>query len=309
MIPEYLPFILGIILLIKGADWLIDGSTALAKKLGISSLIIGLTVVAFGTSLPELLVTVFSVIKESEEIVLGNIIGSNISNLLLILGLTALITPLVIRKNTIKIDIPFSLLAALVLLVTVISFTTTTKFIGLIFLILFSLYLYLRIKLIKKNNKIIFKKNKDWKIFLYILIGSVALYFGGKFTVEGIIPLSQKLGISEFLISATILAIGTSLPELVTSLRAVYKKNPDIAVGNIIGSNIFNIFWVLGIGALIKPIFLPKIILLDIFFLSFVTLLTFAFLYIGKTKKLTKIEGAVLLILYFMYISFIIFRG
>jgi len=310
MLLEYILFALGIVLLIKGADWLIDGSVSIAKRLGISRLIIGLTIVAFGTSMPEMIVTLFSSVQGLENIALGNIIGSNIANLLLVLGLTALIFPIKINKYAIKIDLPFSLIAALILLVTVIIFPATNKIVSITFLLLFSIYIYSRVKNSKKypvNNH--HEKKQDWKIAILLILGSFALYLGGKLTVEGILFISNQLGLSQFLISATAIAVGTSLPELITSLRAAIKKHPDLAIGNIIGSNIFNIFWVLGLASLIKSIALPTIITMDLLFLSSVTILLFTFLYIGKRNKLDRLEGFALLVLYIIYISLVIMRG
>jgi cation:H+ antiporter len=309
MLP-YLLLTLGIILLMKGADWLIEGSVSIAKKLGISSLIIGLTVVAFGTSMPEFVLTLFSSLEGSENIALGNIIGSNLANILLVLGLAAVIFPIKFRKNAIKLDLPFSLISALILLVTVISFIETSKIIGIFFILIFFSYVYYRIKSSKKTVFIATEKiQKDWKIALLLIVGSFSLYFGGKLTVEGIIFISQKLGLSEFLISATAIALGTSLPELITSIKAALKKHPDIAVGNIIGSNIFNILWVLGLASLIVPIKLPSLIKVDLILLVISTLILFGFLFLGKKNKLERREGIVLLLLYLHYILLVIFRG
>lgn len=309
MFVEIFLFVLGIALLIKGADWLIEGSTSLARKLGISSLIIGLTVVAFGTSMPELVISLFSTVNQTEGITLGNIIGSNISNILLILGLTAVVTPILINKSLIKLDLPFSLISALILLITVIVFPQTNKAVGVTFLVIFSFYVYYRVMNTEKTPPLKKQVTKDWKIGFFLFMGSLALYFGGRLTVNGVVFVARNFGLSDFLISATIIAVGTSLPELVTSIKAAMKKDADLAIGNLIGSNIFNIFWVLGISALIKPIILLPIIKFDLLFLCFVTLLIFAFLYIGNRNKLDRFEGMILLILYLMYVIFLINRG
>jgi len=310
MIP-YLLLILGIILLVKGADWLIDGSISIAKKFGISPLILGLTVVAFGTSMPELILTLFSSIGGLENIALGNVIGSNVANLFLVLGLIAIIFPIKIHKNAIKLDLPFSIISTLILLITVICFPATTKTVGIVFILLFFSYLYYRVKNSKKtpffNAKGI---HKDWKIVLLLLImGSFSLYFGGKLTVEGIIFISTQLGLSEFLISATAIALGTSLPELITSIKAALRKHPDLAIGNIMGSNIFNILWVLGLTSLIVPITLPPLIKLDLLLLFVFSLILFGFLFLGERYKLKRKEGIILVLLYVIYVLSVIFRG
>ena len=327
---EYILFVLGIVLLIKGADYLVEGSSSLAKKLGIPTLVIGLTIVAFGTSMPELIVNIFAALKGSTEVAFGNIIGSNIANILLVLGIVAIICPIKVKSSTIWKEIPFALLAVIVLfvisnylLIDNINITSLTRVSGIILLCFFVIFIYYAIGLAKKykvqlnkgktevikHQDINIEKHKGITIFLMILGGLVGLYFGGKWVVEGAIFIAQQFGLSEFLISATIIAIGTSLPELVTGVIAAKKKDSELAVGNSVGSNIFNIFWVLGITALITPIMIPNFINLDMVFLGIATLLLFLALFVGKKHEIERWQGWVFVLLYIAYIVFIIIRG
>ncbi|MBW6442275.1 calcium/sodium antiporter [Patescibacteria group bacterium] len=319
---EYLFFVLGIAFLIKGADYLVEGSSSLAKKLGVSNLVIGLTIVAFGTSMPELVVNVLSSIKGTGNIALGNIIGSNISNILLILGIVALITNLKVQHSTTWKEIPFSFLSVIVLFIFSsvyfldkinISYLLRTE--GIILLLFFMIFLYYVFELAKRKKselekkKIVIKERSGLTILLMIVGGLVGLYLGGRWTVNGAISIAQSLGLSEFLISATVIAIGTSLPELVTSIKAALKQNVDLAVGNIVGSNIFNIFWVLGVTAVIRPIPIPRFAFIDIGILLFVTGILFLFMFVGKKHQLDKWQGALFVLMYISYLIFLIIRG
>ena len=318
---NYIMFIVGFFLLIKGADYLVKGSSSLAKTLRISPLIIGLTVVAFGTSLPELFINIIAAVKGTTDIAIGNIIGSNIANILLVLGIAAIIFSLRVEYSTVTKEIPFSLLAALVLLISAtdgfigngISYLTRTE--GLIYICFFIIFIYYIYLIAKQQRKDIgkehlkIKKQNHLLNTVMILGGIIGLYIGGKWVVDGAIFIAKNFGLSEFMISATIIALGTSLPELVTSLVAAFKKSADIAIGNIIGSNIFNVFWVLGITSLIRPIPLIPYFSIDLIFLLFITILLLAFIYIDKKYKIVKWEGIVLVILYIAYILFNIYRG
>tara|TARA_Y100000310_G_C20696023_1_gene825808 strand:- start:2713 stop:3660 length:948 start_codon:yes stop_codon:yes gene_type:complete len=313
---EYLLLLLGFILLIKGAQYFIDGASYLAKRLGISPLIIGLTVVAFGTSMPEFIINIFSAIEGSTEIALGNIIGSNISNTLLILGISAIFVPLLVHKSTVWNEIPLSLFATvlLFLLINDSLFGYTSKLgvlDGLIMLSLFFYFLYYIYSSAKRNNKfkMEIQKHNEFIIAIMILGGLVGIFFGGDLIVKNALIVAAGLGISEFLISATLVALGSSLPELVVSLVAIFKKNVDLAVGNIIGSNMFNILYVLGVTSLINPIILPGFVNLDLIFLIVITALLFVFMFTGKKHKLERWEGVIFILLYIAYVSFIIFRG
>jgi len=320
---EIISLIIGILFLIKGADWLVDSSSSLAKKFKISTLIIGLTVVAFGTSMPELIVNIFAALKGANEIAFGNIIGSNISNILFVLGVTALICNIRVHYSTVWKEIPFALLSVLALFILSNKFLNGIKILslnrsdGLILLFFFGIYLYYANELIyinklkKKKEKIKTKikilSNK--KIIFYLFSGIMLLYLGGTLTVNNSIYIAEKLKLSQFLISATIIAIGTSLPELITSITAALKKDIDLAIGNIIGSNIFNILWVLGFTSLITPITIPNFINIDFAFLLIATLLLFLFMFSGKKQELERKHGVLFILLYILYIVFIVLRG
>ncbi len=319
---EVILFVIGIGLLIKSADFLVEGSSSFAKKLGVPTLMIGLTIVAFGTSMPELIVNIIAAIKGSTEVAFGNIIGSNIANILLVLGITAIICPIKIQHSTVWKEIPFALLAVIVLfvvsnylLIDNINITSLTKVSGIVMLMFFGIFIYYAIELAKRNKsqlkdkKMTITKHKNHIIVLMILGGLVGLYFGGKWVVEGAIFIAQQLGLSEFLISATVIAIGTSLPELMTGITAARKKDTDLAVGSSVGSNIFNIFWILGITAIIAPVVIPSFINIDIIILMAVTFLLFIFLFIGKRHELERWQGFAFIALYIAYLVFIGIRG
>ncbi len=313
---EYLLLVLGFIFLMKGAQYLIEGSSYLAKRLGVSPLVIGLTVVAFGTSMPEFIINIFSAINGSTEFALGNIIGSNISNTLLILGISAIFMPLLVHKSTVRNEIPLSLFTVVLLFILINDslFGYASKlslFDGLIMLSLFSYFLYYLYTSTKNNNKfkIEIQKHEDFVIAAMILGGLVGIFFGGNLIVENAMDIALSLGVSNFLMSATLVALGSSLPELVVSLVAIFKRNVDLAVGNIVGSNIFNILYVLGVTSLIKPIALPSFANFDILFLIISTTLLFAFMFTTKEHKISRIEGIIFILLYLGYISFILIRG
>lgn len=320
---DYILFVIGIILLIKSADYLVDGASSLAKRLGVSTLVIGLTIVSLGTSLPELIVNIIASLQGSSEIAFGNILGSNMSNTLLVLGVISLISVLDFKKDTVKQEIPFSFFGVLLLLIFFfINFARETvgnylsRINGLVLIGFFIMFLSYVFRIIKRDRKL--KKEasnieiKEYSYFiisLMIIGGLVGLFYGGKWTVDGAVKIAAFFGLSEFLISATIIAIGTSLPELVTCVVAVIKKNQDLAVGNIIGSNIFNIFFVLGVTSIIKPLEIMNYLYLDLILLLFVTLLLFLFMFIGGKNKLNKWQGLIFVIIYLFYILFLIFRG
>jgi cation:H+ antiporter len=317
---EYLYLLIGLALLYKGAHWLIDGSSSLAKKFGISSLVIGLTVVAFGTSLPELIVNIFAALDSNAAISYGNIIGSNLFNLLFILGITAIVIPLTVQKSTIWKEIPFSLIGAIVLFImsNEILFTHEKTNIlsrsdGIILLLFFAMFLYYIYNMIKINNNSKQEnttiKESNWKLSILIIGGLVCLFFGGKLTVSAAVTIARTLGISELLISSTIIAMGTSLPELITSIVGALKKEMDISIGNVVGSNIFNIFLVLGVTSVISPLVVPAGIMVDLIILMLSTLLLFAYMFVGKKHTLHRWEGISFLMLYITYTIFIIYRG
>lgn len=288
--------IVGFFVLIKGADWLVDGSSSLAKKYKISDLAIGLTIVAFGTSAPELVVNTFASFKGHQDIVFGNIIGSNNFNLFIILGLSGLITPLLVQKSTVKFEIPISLLAAVVLFLmtndTLFGSGNTLSrlegFILLIFFCCFLYYVYSQLKTSPEESEQEFKEMKGSKIALLIVAGLVGLIAGGRLVVDNAIHIAHTLGVSEKIIGLTIVALGTSLPELATSAVAAVKKKADIAVGNIIGSNIFNIFLILGVSSIIRPIKYTLSFNTDIAILVAGTLFLLLAMFTGFRKRLDR---------------------
>jgi cation:H+ antiporter len=311
-------FIVGFVVLIKGADILVDGSASIARKLNVSELIIGLTVVAFGTSAPELFVNVFASIKGNAEIAIGNILGSNIANILLILGVSALIFPLTIHNVTTWKEIPFSLLAALVIgilandeLIDNYNFSELSRGDGFILIGFFCIFIYYIIDMAKKSPNQVenIKPMGTIKATLFILAGLAGLMLGGEWIVNGAIEIANAFNVSQSLIGLTVVAIGTSLPELATSAVAAWKRNTDIAVGNIIGSNIFNIFWVLGVSAIIKPLPFQTSTNFDILMTIFASLLFFAFVFIGKKHVLQRWQGGVFFILYIAYLVLIVSKG
>jgi len=247
----YLLLILGLIFLLKGADLLVSGATSIARKFNVSDLVIGLTIVAFGTSSPELIVNLFASISGNTEIAIGNIVGSNISNILLILGISSIIYPLTVGKGTVWKEIPLNFLSAIVLLalandifIDKADANVISRIDGIILMLFFIIFIYYTIGLAKAENHTDFeyKKHGTWKAIAMVAVGIVGLAFGGKWVVDGAIVIASKFGLSEALIGLTIVAVGTSLPELATSATAAYKRNTDIAIGNVVGSNLFNIF-------------------------------------------------------------------
>ncbi|MDD3783886.1 MAG: calcium/sodium antiporter [Candidatus Portnoybacteria bacterium] len=318
----YILFGTGIILLIKGADYLVDGSSSLAKKFKVPTIVIGLTIVAFGTSMPELVVNIASAIRNSGDIAFGNIVGSNIVNILLILGISGIIGSLKVQSSTVWKEIPFSLLAVIVLVVFAnahvldkLNFNSILKFEGIVLVLFFIIFLYYVFGLARKNKlklddkKIEIKKYSGGIIFLMIIGGLIALYFGGKWTVDGAILIARAFGLSEYFIGLTIVAVGTSLPELVTSIVAAIKKQNDLAVGNIVGSNIFNIFWILGLTAIINPIVIPVSANIDLLVLLVATVLLFVFMFLGKRHELDRWQGIMFVIMYVVYVVYLTGRG
>lgn len=254
IIVSILLLIAGFVMLVKGADWFVDGSASLASRLGIPQLVIGLTIVAMGTSLPEAAVSITAALKGNAGISIGNVLGSNILNILIILGITAVIVPVAVQKSTLLYEIPFMLVITGVLLVMGITGQMVTHVEGAVlwgFFVAYLVYLYFLSKQSKDEEPEEKKEMPVWKCLLLIVIGGVLIVLGSDFAVKGASELARMFGISERFIGLTIVALGTSLPELVTSVTAARKGNADIAIGNIVGSNIFNILFVLGTSALI----------------------------------------------------------
>ncbi len=311
----YILFVLGFILLIKGADLLVDGSASVARKLKISDISIGLTVVAFGTSMPELVVNIFASFQNNPDIAIGNILGSNIANILLILGISAIIYPLTVKKNTIWKEIPFSLLAALVLgilasdaLIDGRNFSELSRGEGIVLIGFFAIFMYYIVSIAKEPDsevEVEVKNLSTAKATMFILGGLAGLVIGGKLIVDGAVEIANSIGLSESFIGLTVVAVGTSLPELATSAVAAYKKNVDIAVGNIVGSNIFNIFWILGVSSIIKPLPFNPASIYDLGMTIAASVLLFIFLFVGKKHSIGKLQGILFVLIYILYIVFL----
>lgn len=306
----------GFVLLIYGANLIVSNASSLAKKLNIPPIVIGLTIVGFGTSTPELIVTVFAAIENSTDIVLGNIVGSNILNIFCILGISALVFPLVVNRNTTWLEIPLCFLSAIIIIVmandSIIDKTGSSnigRIDGLILLMLFAVFLVYNINLAINEN---FKGDmhiRDRSYFMAILLitaGLALLIAGGRLIVFSAVKVASSIGLSERVIALTIVAAGTSLPELATSVVAARKKNTDIAIGNIVGSSIFNVFLILGLSAVINPVKIQPMANFDMLINIFASLLLFLFVFTGKGRKLTRWEGGLFLAFYIAYIVIIL---
>ncbi|MDD4372759.1 MAG: calcium/sodium antiporter [Bacteroidales bacterium] len=301
--------LLGLLLLIKGADWLVNGASAIARHFKVSDLAIGLTIVAFGTSAPEMVVNCFAALEQRFDLVFGNIIGSNNFNLFLILGITGLMYPLKVQSSTVWKEIPLSLFAAIIILVLAnnwIPFGSNgiTRFDAVFLLIVFAGFLYYVFSQLKRDETTQSTDDKLLKLnmsVLFVVLGLSGLIIGGKLVVQSASDLAQQLGVSEKIIGLTIVAAGTSLPELVTSVVAAFKKNNDIAVGNIIGSNIFNLLFILPVSALIRPLEYNTSFNIDFYLLMVGTVLLFVAMFTGKHKRLDRWEAGILILLFLIY--------
>lgn len=315
MITIVILIILGLILVLKGADLFVDSASAIANKFNISQLAIGLTIVAFGTSAPELVVNVFASAQKHHEIVLANILGSNNFNLFIILGLAGIITPLSVQSNTAWKEIPFSFFTAILLFVIIndqlfwsVKSSMLTRLDGFILLFFFCLFLYYVYKQLRNDRSTVELPKKELpmlKIILFFILGLSGLILGGKLVVNNAIKLATILQVSEKMIGLTIVSIGTSLPELATSIVAAVKKNNDIAVGNIIGSNIFNILLILGLSSIVHPIIYNDKFNHDLLILMGGSFFLFLSMYTGKQKKLDRWESLLLFIFYIAYMVYL----
>jgi len=312
MFLNILLFAVGLLLLIKGADWLVNGASALARKKQISDLAIGLTIVAFGTSAPELVVNIAASIDNHQYIVFGNIIGSNNFNLFFILGLAGLISPLVVQSSTLFKEIPVSLMAGITVLLLANNFSfqgaLLSRIDGIILLVFFLMFLgYVYFQL--KEEPVIHEVKESYlptkKLWGLIILGLLGLIIGGKFVINGAVNMATTWGISEKFIGLTIIAAGTSLPELATSVVAAIKKKSDIAIGNIIGSNIFNIFFILGISTTVRPLVFDTAFNKDIYLFLGGTALLFLLLYFGK-KKFGRPAAGFMMIAFIAYTAYLV---
>ena len=317
MILSIIGFIAGITLVLYGADALVKGATALARKFNISELVIGLTIVALGTSLPELVISVGSAIKGSSGIALGNVIGSNLFNTMLILGVTALITPIKFSGKMLSRELPFNLLASIVLILVSGSMLIgggeneeISRYSGLIllcFLAVFIRYTFSISNDSEESNEDI-KSVSNWKIVFYIIVGLASLIFGGKLFVGGATEIARLLGLSEAIIGITIVSAGSSLPELAVSVNAARKGNAGIALGNVLGSNILNIFFILGCSATITPISLDGFSFVDYYVLIATSLMVYIVSRFGGKNVINRWEGAILTIGYIVYTVYLIIK-
>lgn len=315
MIFQFLLVVIGFVCLIFGANWLVDGAAALAKKHNVSDLAIGLTIVAFGTSAPELVVNIIGSINGYSDIVLGNIIGSNNFNLFIILGISGLILPISVQSSTAWKEIPISLIVAIILLFFINDFNFVepsylSRLDSLIMLVIFLMFLYYVFRQMKNDSNIQadFVQKSTLKIWGLILFGLSGLIIGGQLVVVNSVNIANSLGVSEKIIGLTIVAAGTSLPELVTSIVAATKKNSDIAIGNVIGSNIFNILLILSISGLIMPIEYNPKFNLDFYILIGGTIFLLIFMLTGNRKRLDRWESGILLGFYLLYTTYLVLK-
>ncbi|WLR54429.1 calcium/sodium antiporter [Mesobacillus subterraneus] len=316
----YILLTIGFALLIKGADYFVEGSSKIATLLRVPPLLVGLTIVAFGTSSPEATVSIIAAMEGSSEVSLGNVIGSNIFNITLVVGITAMINPLAVETMTIRKEIPFTLLASVALAAVANDIALDMANIdligrseGIILLLFFMIFLYYIIEVALNNREpapdaaTVTSRGTWGKNIFFTLAGLAAIIFGGDLVVDNATKIALTLGMSDTLAGLTIVAVGTSLPELITSITAALKKKTEIALGNIVGSNIFNILFVLGTSATISPLAVNGKIFTDI---ALMIILTAVLLIFSRSKfRISKIEGAILAAGYIVYLVYIIFRN
>lgn len=323
MVLNLLFVVVSLGLLVLGAEWLVKGAASLAAKLKVSALVIGLTVVAFGTSMPELTVSLTAALQGSSDITLGNVLGSNIANILLILGVCGVLGNLKVKSTTVYKEIPLMLAGTILIAVfandiffdggTINAITRTD---GIALLVMFAIFMYYVFSL-TRNDKQTKSINESDPINTYgtplsigyIGAGLLMLVFGGRLLVDNAVSIAESAGLSEALIGLTIVAIGTSLPELATSVVAVRRKQSDIAVGNVVGSNIFNIFWILGISSVITSITVAEGANSDFLVAIIAALLLFVIMFVGRKHTITFKEGVMFLLFYIAYMAFLVIRG
>ena len=319
MLLEIFILAIGLTVLIIGANWLVEGASSVALKLGVSAFTIGLTVVAFGTSLPELVVNIMSSVKGNSGLAIGNVVGSNSINILLIIGIAAVIKPVNVQSSTVRIEIPFSLLAAVVLLVMANKVlvdgaqeSLLTRTDGMVLILLLAVFLYYTFLSARSDSHAPVsevKGRKGYIVALMMVVGTLGLYFGGRMMVDSATKIAVSLGVSDSIIGLTVLAIGTSLPELVTSCVAAFKGDSDIAIGNVLGSNIFNIFMVLGISSAILPLPFYAEANIDILVVCLASVLLLIFALVGPGQKIDRREGVLFVTIYLVYFAYLIIRS
>lgn len=300
----------GFLLLVKGADWFVDGASGIADKLGIPQLVIGLTIVAMGTSAPETAVSIAAAIKGNADIAVGNVVGSNILNILIILGITSVITSIAVAKTTIRYEIPIMLAITFLLLIFGATGGTINLLEGIVLLLCFAAYLFYMFVMVKKGemqaDELENTQKPLWKLLIACAVGLVIIVWGSDVTVDAATIIAKEIGISDKFIGLTVVALGTSLPELVTSVVAARKGKADIAIGNIVGSNIFNILFVLGTSALIIPVVFEMSFVIDC--LVAVAAGVVLWLSVFRKKKLTRIDGIIMLVCYAAYFAYLLVK-
>ncbi len=307
LIVQFLILVFGFFMLVKGADWFVEGSSNIAIRFHIPQLVIGLTIVAMGTSAPETAVSITASLRNNGGIAIGNVVGSNILNILVILGVTAIITSIKVQQSTIRVEIPFMIVITIVLYLTGITNYMVTFIEGGILLALFAMYLFYLYGMAKQGTaQSVTPINNTplWQMVIFAILGIICIILGSNVTVNAVIYIARFLGVSERFIGLTIVAFGTSLPEMVTSIMAATKGKADIAIGNIVGSNIFNILFVIGTTALITPVTFEANFLKD----TVIAILAGALLWviIAKKQQLTRIWGIIMLASYFAYIVYLL---
>jgi len=310
-------FLVGLLLVVKGADFLTDGASSIARKFKVSTLLIGLTIVSLGTSLPELVVSSVSAMKGSSDMALGNVVGSNMFNTLAIVGVTALFCPIVCKKDLLLRDIPVNVLVTCTLFVMVYfcnGIGILTRMEGITLLTIFVIYMgftiYTSLKSSKRTDEAPVEAPMPiWKAIVLIVLGLTALVFGGDWFVDGAAGIAAELGVSESVIALTIVSAGTSFPELATSVVAARKGDTDMAMGNVVGSNIFNIMFILGVASVINPIAAKNISIIDFKILLFSILLLTVFCVVGKRHRIGRWQGAVLTICMIAYYAYLVYNS
>lgn len=304
IVVQILLLVIGFTMLVKGADWFVDGAAGIAKKLGIPQLVIGLTIVAMGTSAPEAAVSITASLKGNAGIAIGNVLGSNILNILIILGISALLSTMAIQKSTLRYEIPYMIFVTVVLIALGMTGEYVTRIEGVILWVLFLLYLAYLFRLTKQGTEEDGTEERPtFNLLIRMIIGGVIVVWGSDITVDSATQIAQMIGLSERFIGLTIVALGTSLPELVTSVVAAKKGNADIAIGNIVGSNIFNVLFVIGTASIIAPVIYDSVFLID----GIIAVLAGALLWVSvlKTRSLRKPWGIVMLLCYGGYLVYL----
>jgi cation:H+ antiporter len=319
----YILLAFGFALLIKGADLLVDGSSNIANRLGVSDMVIGLTIVSFGTSMPELIVNIIASLEGNTDIAIGNVFGSNIANILLILGLSAILRNLPVHTNTVIAEIPFSLSAILLVgfLANANLWGNADQLFGLsrmdgivimLFFLLFFAYIFHMTILEKAESANVITRKKAVNMLKessFVILGILMLFVGGKWVVDGAVLIASSIGMSQTFIGLTVVAIGTSLPELVTSIIAARKGNVDVAVGNVVGSNIFNLLWILGLSSIINPLPFNKLANFDALVVLFSTTLILLLMVVSRKSEVKRWHGLIFVLAYIGYLIYVTSRG